>query len=652
MSDIIVLETYRFVIFWEYRMNIIAQCCGLIVLGVVFIFYRRRNTLRLYTENVFLGILAITTLSLIFDIASIIAIRYRNIWSVDVTNAMCKLYLCSMVGEATCALVYVCADVYEKTERGQKYAKIFYFYCIAAYLLIIALPINVNSIDEKLAYTYGPAVLMTYVLSIIPIVCIMIAIIHDKNRMNPKRHEAMCIWMCIWFASALVQFLNNKILFVGFACSIGVLVIYMKLENPETNLDRQTGLFNMNAFSLYLTHLQRNHKDVSILEIIFTHGVHDSISYETEQLIHKQIVNFVRDIPNTKIFLNSENDFLFIFDREEDTQHAIKLLEKRFEDTWGNEHLKRVSLEWFLIESTDIVERKEDVLPLFQYAKSHYGMLKGDCGTVVDKKMIQSMYRELEVESVIIHALNEKRVEVFYQPIFSVKEQKFTSAEALVRIRDEKGELVSPAEFIEVAEAKGLIIRLGEEVFRLVCKFIKENKITEYGIKYVEINLSMIQCAYENLATEFIQIMKEYEVDPKTIVLEITESASIYEKKVLLQNMKALMNEGVRFALDDFGTGQSNLNYIVEMPVNVVKFDRTMTNAYFENGTAKHVMDAAMQMIQGMNLQIVSEGIEEKEQYKVMKELGIDYIQGYYFSKPVEGDKFLDFIEEENQKTK
>ena len=222
----------------------------------------------------------------------------------------------------------------------------------------------------------------------------------------------------------------------------------------------------------------------------------------------------------------------------------------------------------------------------------------------------------------------------------------------MVRIRDEKGELVSPAEFIEVAEAKGLIIRLGEEVFRLVCKFIKENKLTEYGIEYVEINLSMIQCAYENLATEFIQIMKEYEIDPKTIVLEITESASIYEKKVLLQNMKALMNEGVRFALDDFGTGQSNLNYIVEMPVNVVKFDRTMTNAYFENGTAKHVMDAAMQMIQGMNLQIVSEGIEEKEQYKVMKELGIDYIQGYYFSKPVEGDKFLDFIEEENQKRK
>ena len=102
----------------------------------------------------------------------------------------------------------------------------------------------------------------------------------------------------------------------------------------------------------------------------------------------------------------------------------------------------------------------------------------------------------------------------------------------------------------------------------------------------------------------------------------------------------------MKFALDDFGTGQSNLNYIVDMPVDVVKFDSSMTNAYFENSTAKYVMDAAMQMIQGMELEIVSEGIEEKEQYKEMKNLGIDYIQGYYFSKPVDNESFIEFIKE------
>ena len=141
-----------------------------------------------------------------------------------------------------------------------------------------------------------------------------------------------------------------------------------------------------------------------------------------------------------------------------------------------------------------------------------------------------------------------------------------------------------------------------------------------------------------------IDIMKKHNISPDLINLEITESASISAKKTMLDNMTKLIDYGVRFSLDDFGTGQSNLNYIIDMPVDIVKFDRTMSMAYFENGKGKFVMDAAMHMIQGMELKIVSEGIETKEQYLEMKRLGIDYIQGYYFSKPLTGMEFLEFI--------
>mgnify|MGYP003293774493 CR=1 FL=1 len=107
--------------------------------------------------------------------------------------------------------------------------------------------------------------------------------------------------------------------------------------------------------------------------------------------------------------------------------------------------------------------------------------------------------------------------------------------------------------------------------------------------------------------------------------------------------------DGVSFSLDDFGTGQSNLNYIVDMPVQIVKFDRTMINSYFENGKAKYVMDAAMHMIQGMELEIVAEGIETKEQYDTMRALDISYIQGYYFSKPIPEQEFLKFIKAKSE---
>ena len=118
-------------------------------------------------------------------------------------------------------------------------------------------------------------------------------------------------------------------------------------------------------------------------------------------------------------------------------------------------------------------------------------------------------------------------------------------------------------------------------------------------------------------------------------------------KQTLLANMEKLIAYGVSFSLDDFGTGQSNLNYIVEMPVQIVKFDRVMTQAYFSSQKGRFVMNAAMHMIQDMKLGIVSEGIETQEQLTAMEQLGIDYIQGFYFSKPLPLPEFLAFIEKQ-----
>lgn len=163
-----------------------------------------------------------------------------------------------------------------------------------------------------------------------------------------------------------------------------------------------------------------------------------------------------------------------------------------------------------------------------------------------------------------------------------------------------------------------------------------------------EVNLSIVQCEDEALAQKYIGILQKYDLPPRRINLEITESAAIAEKKVLLDNMHKLIDYGVAFSLDDFGNGQFNLNYIVEMPVEIVKFDHDMTQAYFETEKAKFALEAAVRMIHNMRLKIVSEGVETEEQLKVLTDLGIDYIQGYYFSKPIEAKAFIEFVRERN----
>ncbi len=165
------------------------------------------------------------------------------------------------------------------------------------------------------------------------------------------------------------------------------------------------------------------------------------------------------------------------------------------------------------------------------------------------------------------------------------------------------------------------------------------------GIRYIEVNLSIMQCEDITLAKRYADVIRSYGIEPSAINLEITETGQMQNRKVLMKNLESLREFGCSFSLDDFGTGESNLNYIVEMPVDIVKFDRSMILSFFTNDKTRLMMEYVTKMIKRMNMKIVAEGVEEEYQLKALEELGIDYIQGYYFSKPVTKDEFIQFIE-------
>ena len=238
----------------------------------------------------------------------------------------------------------------------------------------------------------------------------------------------------------------------------------------------------------------------------------------------------------------------------------------------------------------------------------------------------------------------EDRVEVFLQPIYSNGEKYFTSAEALVRIRERNGSIMPPGLFIPVAEDSGQILELGERVFEKVCHFLHHTEVLQLGLHYIEVNLSVVQCEKIDLAERLISIANTYEINPRRINLEITETGSIRARQTLLENMKKLIEYGFSFSLDDFGKGESNLMYVVEMPVCIVKLDYDMSKAFFCSDKAKHVVRAVIGMAHGMNLKVVAEGIETETEAGEMYVEGIDYIQGYYYARPLPAQEFLEFI--------
>ena len=615
------------------------------MLLVIVWFYDHQKRLHLNTGKAFFHTLLVAVVSISLDALSIVAICNRERLPELLVKLVCKTYLISLVFLALGTVYYICTDIYTRKVQYHRAIHCNLALGIAAVLLIYFLPISVHcSEDGREVYTYGPSVLSAYFFAVTYLLINLFLLVQKKAVIRESRRKAMLFWMVIWMGSAVIQFFNNELLIVGFASAVGIMVLYIKLENPEVNLDRQTGLFNQTALTRYLRQLSNREKHFSIVLMVFAHSFYKNISQESEMEAEMEMIGFVTKVPGMMAFKTAGDEILLLFETRTAAENGLEVLKKRFETGWGKDSSVFLRPSWIYLPSSEMIKDVSDVPYLIKYVRENSKELIENGFLQIDDAMVREMYETREMERTIFNAMEQDRITVYYQPIYSTKEGRITSAEALVRITNEEGKIVPPYDFVWVAEKNGMMLRLGEIIFEKVCRFISENDLEKYGIQYIEVNLSAIQCAYELFADKYIATMEKYKVRPEFINLEITETAAMGAKKVVLSNMQKLIDYGVSFSLDDFGTGQSNLNYIVDMPVEIVKFDRTMINSYFENGKAKYVMDAAMHMIHGMKLEIVAEGIETKEQYETMKELDISFIQGYYFSRPVPEKEFLEYI--------
>lgn len=223
--------------------------------------------------------------------------------------------------------------------------------------------------------------------------------------------------------------------------------------------------------------------------------------------------------------------------------------------------------------------------------------------------------------------------------------------EALVRLRDENLGFIPPDELVSIAEKNGSVVMLDEQVFEKVCRFLREQILENrsLGIRDVHVNISVIFFMQTGMAKKILDIMKRYGIPAEYITLEVTERAAATVPEMMKKHMETLAAEGISFALDDYGTGNSNCSYLINYPFDKVKFDKTMVWSYFTSKTGKIILDNEVNTIHELHIPIVAEGVETKEQMERLKRLKVEYIQGYYYAKPMPQKEFLEFVRETNQ---
>ena len=235
-------------------------------------------------------------------------------------------------------------------------------------------------------------------------------------------------------------------------------------------------------------------------------------------------------------------------------------------------------------------------------------------------------------------------MKIVYQPQVDLKKGKIVGLEALLRWTNlELGE-ISPVKFIPIAEVSGDIIPIGKWVIKEVC--IQNKKWLNKGfMNTVAVNVSPIQFMDENFYENIEEVISETGLPPELLEIEITENVLItcYEKNIKIINK--LREIGIKVSLDDFGTGYSSLSYLRVLPINNLKIDKSFMDDLFENHRSKEIIDGIVQLAHKINLKVIAEGVETKEQLEFLKSIDCDVIQGYYFSKPkISDDIERDYI--------
>ena len=629
-------------------MNIKVQCCAIALIALLIIIYNSRRRLHLITSKLFQACCYATIVCLLLDVLSIIGIVYQDALSAFLPVLICKTYIAFLVLVSVLAIIYVATGVSFHLPYYKKVIAACAAFGVAIIALIYALPIELHHVAQKhLAWTSGPATVVTYVGVFALIVFNIVQIFRHKEYIYDRQREMVMLWMFIWILAAAIQAIYNQLLIVGYASALSMMLLFIQFENPELYLDRGTGLFNHIAYTRYGEQLYSDDNDFYVIAVMFENFTqHDTLPDSRRNTEAQKIYNAFLSIHGAKVFKIQENEVLLLFGKEKDKNAAWSEILDKMKPEYADSLLSRPT--FYNVADTRCVKSPGELLELISYAKNQKSNTMEGIFHTIDDSISAQIIAEHETAQMIMDALNEDRIVVYYQPIYSVEKKRFTSAEALVRIVDREGKMIPPGAFIRAAENNGMIVDVGRRVFEKVCNFFQQSKLEEYGIEYLEVNLSILQCVDDKLAEDYINIMGSAHIDPRRINLEITESVSPHGKRKMISNMNRMIDHGVHFSLDDFGTGASNLNYIVDMPVRIVKFDREMIQAYFMGGKARYVMDAAMHMIRGMGLEIVAEGIETEEQFLKMEEIKINFIQGFYFSKPLPEQEFLEFMRQNN----
>ncbi len=418
--------------------------------------------------------------------------------------------------------------------------------------------------------------------------------------------------------------------------------------------DSLTGLYNINKFKIAGEEILRQYSDLRFvvvkIDILNFKIVNEMFGFDIGDIVVQAVGNFIQKIRNENgldigaVARVNADEFILLYLEGEDNDEGdnrTEMFEKAFNEQissiLGNHRIEFRYGRYYLDKGeTDINSAIEKANIAHRIAKTQ----KNGKVCNYDDTFKQRVLWETEIQNKTEAALKNEEFKVYLQPKYSLDTESIVGAEALVRWQEPNGHLIPPGEFIPLFERNGFVTKLDMYMFEHVCAMIKRRITMGLRVVTVSVNFSRLHLLNDKFAETLLEIISRYNIPHKHIEIELTESAIFDNEELLKKLLNDLHNAGFTLSMDDFGSGYSSLGLLKNLPVDVVKIDRSFFTDDINKARATAVIESVMLMAKKLGIQTVAEGVETKEHVSFLKEVGCDIVQGYYYAKPMPMDEF------------
>ncbi len=602
-------------------------------------------------NKMFLVIVLNGLLSGIFDIASACANSYPQRFPVLLLYGFSFFYYILHNSQAMLFYVYIRMVSGRDSSADLRQPQPYLIPWVGGMVIIALNPLLhwVYYFDEARNYHHGRAIVILYLISLAYVVATFIHIFRYGKALKGKRRLLLILFMTSICGAVAAQAVYSHFLIELFIQSLVFLGILVSIDDEDATYDLVTRVYNRKTF---LEDTQVRMKsgrrfDIIVLKLMNIDYFRNSMGIETINEVTYEIAHWLDSLDKAAKVYDLESG---IFAFRTDTRDAVltdalrDILNEQFQLDWLHHGLAiSFNVQIAVVHIPDDVDTIERLVSLIDRQYATTGRTR-----IVEANEFEAFKREAEVEQAIRRAIENRSFKVHYQPIWDSGTGKIHSAEALVRLIDDELGFISPEEFIRIAEHNGTVIAIGEIVFEEVCRFIRDRNIEALGLEFVEVNLSAVQCMQTDLPEYILGTINEYGIDGSQINLEVTESFAVRSEQMLRHSMEVMREEGITFSMDDFGTGYSNLQKIFSMGYDIVKIDKSILWAADEDFSARVLLESTIKMIKDMDRRIVVEGVETAAHRDMLKNLGVDFCQGFFFSRALAEDDFVKYVKDFN----